>query len=814
MVKASGYVFQSGSLFPHPRYAQYYHMTPGPGKQQITVQVGGVVQGVGFRPFVYSLANNLGLAGQVANTNKGVEIFLSGSKEDVDRFLHTLKTSPPPLARITDMVVSDCPGPEPEPGFIICTSRNTGDATTLISPDIATCGDCLADIFSPGNRRFHYPFTNCTNCGPRMTIIRKIPYDRPNTAMASFPLCPACRREYEDPGDRRFHAQPNACPSCGPRISLHDNKGNLLTKDSEQCLSNCASTLQEGRIVAIKGLGGFHLAVDAFSNEAVLRLRRKKQRYAKPLAVMAKDVATAATICRLGKREREILASRKRPIVLAPAITDILSLHLAPGLDEIGVMLPYTPLHHLLFAQPQCPKVLVMTSGNLSSEPICITNRDALARLGAIADLFLFHNRNIVTRVDDSVVRGHRKTLQILRRSRGYTPDPVTVANLPGSILACGAELKNTFCLTRPGQAFLSQHIGDLKGPDNLVFYQESIRYLQDVLQINPEIVVCDLHPDYLSSRYAKALELPCIPVQHHHAHAGAVMAEHGLDNGLAVVFDGAGLGSDGTIWGGEFLLIEGKKWKRLAHLDNFPLPGCDRATREIWRLGLALLAGSGINIRDTTALPKTLPVPGQTLTTLAAMIEGKINTPLTSSVGRLFDGVATLLGIRREVDFEGQAAMELETLARQAYKAGIGKSTGQRYQATVSRKHGQLRLDYRPLVNWLLEDVDNNTPAHESAWFFHIWLVRSTLAIILALVNSQAATGRPMENIILAGGCFQNTLLLGLLTDKLEKHGLKVYTGNQVPVNDGGIALGQAYVAGMGLCGHGDNQYQQGVHK
>ncbi len=774
-------------------------MTPGLRKQQITVQVGGVVQGVGFRPFVYSLAQKLGLAGQVVNTGRGVEILLSGPKEAVDRFLSTLKTSPPPLARITDMVISPYRGPEPGPGFIICASKDTGNAATLISPDIATCDDCLADIFSPGKRRFHYPFTNCTNCGPRMTIIRKIPYDRPNTTMASFPLCPSCRREYEDPLDRRFHAQPNACPRCGPRISLHDNRGRLLTKDTEQCLSNCAATLQDGHILAIKGLGGFHLAVDAFSDEAVLRLRRKKQRYAKPLAVMAKDPATAATICFLGKREREILTSRERPITLVPKISGRLSRHLAPGIDEIGVMLPYTPLHHLLFAQPQCPDVLVMTSGNLSNEPICTTNEDAQTRLAPIADFFLFHNRDIVTRVDDSVVRSGKTTCQILRRSRGYTPVPVTVPNLPGSILACGAELKNTFCLTRPGQAFLSQHIGDLKGPDNLIFYQESIRYLQDVLQISPEIVACDLHPDYLSSRYATGLNLPCVQVQHHHAHAGAVMAEHGIDSGLAVIFDGAGLGSDGTIWGGEFLSIEGKKWARLAHLDNFALPGGDRATREIWRLGLALLAGSGGNITDRTALPETLRhLPGQTLSTLASMIERKVNTPSTSSVGRLFDGVAALLGIRREVDFEGQAAMELESLARQAYNAGIGEPTNQRYQATVSRKRGELRLDYRPLIEWLLEDLHNNTPARESACFFHIWLVRSTLAIILALVNSQTVPGAPTKNILLAGGCFQNNLLLTLLTDDLKKHGLKVYTGNQVPVNDGGIALGQAYIAGL----------------
>ena len=780
-------------------YAQQQLFMTGLCRKQIAVQVCGIVQGVGFRPFVYSLARRLGLAGQVANTGRGVEILLSGPEIDVDRFLHRLKTAPPPLARITGIAVSAHHGPEPGPGFSILASKDNGNAEVLISPDIATCDDCLRDIFSPGNRRFHYPFTNCTNCGPRMTIIRKIPYDRAHTSMAVFQMCPACEGEYTDPGDRRFHAQPNACPECGPTVSWHDNRGRLLTTDNENCFAACASALRDGRIVAIKGLGGFHLAVDAASEDAVVRLRRKKQRYAKPLAVMARDPATAETICRLKEAERKILCSRERPIVLVHRNHNLLAGNLTPGLDEIGVMLPYTPLHHLLFAQPQCPDILVMTSGNLSDEPICTTNDDALARLGFIADFFLLHNRDIVTRVDDSVVRGSGTTIRTLRRSRGYTPVPVMVPDLQTSILGCGAEVKNTFCLTRPGQAFLSQHIGDLKGPDNLVFYEESIRFMQDVLQISPAMVACDLHPDYLSSRYAAGLNLPCIRVQHHHAHAGAVMAEHGLDNGLAVIFDGTGLGSDNTIWGGEFLKVQGKSWARLAHLDGFCLPGGDRATREIWRTALALVAETGRDITDRSALPKSLRhLSRQSLAALSSMMAGKINTPITSSVGRLFDGVAALLGIRQEVDFEAQAAMELEALARQAYNAGIGKPANGRYQATVIRKQETMRMDFRPLVKWLIEDLDNGLPIHETAYFFHIWLVRSTTAIILALVEAHASSTGVGENILLGGGCFQNTLLLTLLTDGLTEHGLKVFTGNQVPVNDGGIALGQAYLADL----------------
>lgn len=770
------------------------HRMPFLKEKQVTVNVRGIVQGVGFRPFVFTLATRLGLTGSVANTGRGVEIILFGSKVDVDRFLHTLKTSPPPLAHITDLNISRRRGPQPAPGFTICASKSSGSATTLISPDIATCEDCLRDIFSTDNRRFHYPFTNCTNCGPRMTIIKKIPYDRPHTSMTVFPMCDACASEYNDPSDRRFHAQPNACPECGPKTSWHDRRGKILSQDNEQCLHFCARALEDGKIVAVKGLGGFHLAVNAYLDKAVQRLREKKHRYNKPLAVMAINLAAAEKIGHLDEQEKELLLSKERPIVLVRKKQGILSDALSPGIRELGIMLPYTPLHHLLFAMPECPDVLVMTSGNLSDEPICTKNRDAFDKLGPIADFFLLHNRDIVTRVDDSVVRVASGKARMIRRSRGYVPMPIPVTKKNGSLLACGAELKNTFCLTRPGESFVSQHIGDLKGPENLVFFEESIHYMQDVLEITPEYVACDLHPDYLSSRYAASLELPCIRVQHHHAHAGAIMAEHDLSAGIAVIFDGAGLGSDGTIWGGEFFYINGANVQRVAHLKPFPLPGGDRATREIWRLGLALVAACGQNIKQTKALPEPLHnISQQVRIALCTMIRKKINSPQSSSVGRLFDGVASLLSIREEVDFEGQAAMELETLAWEAFEQGAEiPMDGNWCDTSVITQGETLRIDFRPILHRLLNDLHNGVPVHMLALAFHHWLVRSTAEVVQLLARRHQTTV-----VLLGGGCFQNRMLLEFLTYRLEEKGLNVYSGEQVPVNDGGLALGQAYLAG-----------------
>ena len=765
-----------------------------PASKQLTITVKGIVQGVGYRPFVYASARKLGLAGSVANSGRGVEIVVSGASRNVDEFINLLKKAPPPLAHVSELSSRETSCELLSDEFTIVDSQG-GEVSTLISPDIAICDDCLRDIFSPDNRRFHYPFTNCTNCGPRLTIIDRMPYDRKFTSMASFPMCAACESEYNDPANRRFHAQPNACPDCGPQLSWLDSRGKRVDDSSGQELARCARALKEGAIVAIKGLGGFHLVVDASSDQAVQRLRARKQRQGKPLAVMVATLAAAQKIGVFNNRERELLLSRERPIVLVRKQTTsgLLSPAIAPGLCELGIMLPYTPLHHLLFAMSDCPEQLVMTSGNLSGEPICIENSEAVARLAPVADYFLVHNRDIVTRVDDSVVRVIRGKVQMIRRSRGYVPLPIPVAGSQQAILACGAELKNSFSLSRAGAAFFSQHIGDLNGPAAMDFFEESVRYMQDVLAIEPRLVACDLHPDYLSSRYAHTLELPCIPVQHHHAHAASILAEHGLEEGLAVIFDGVGLGDDGTIWGGEFLHVKGAACERLGHLAPLQLPGGDLASREPWRMGLALLAGAGVDISDSSALPESLQgIPAGTVSAIRQMMELKINAPTSSSIGRLFDGVASLLGIRQSSDFEGQAAMELEALAWGAYEGPASITILDRYTASIRNEGEALLLDYRPLVHWLLEDLAKGVSVAELAFLFHLWLVRSTGKILLHLLARHHTT----DNILLGGGCFQNRMLFGFLNCRLKENGFTMYSNEQIPVNDGGLALGQLYIA------------------
>ncbi len=765
-------------------------------KRQVHIEAQGVVQGVGFRPFVYSIARELGLDGHVENTGAGVEIVVRGGEQAVARFIEALRNKPPPLARIGSISVRESEAPL-APGFSIRPSRDHQPAATLISPDIATCDDCLADIFSRRNRRYFYPFTNCTNCGPRMTIIARLPYDRANTSMRAFTMCPACRREYDNPDDRRFHAQPNACPHCGPSLAWRDHNGSLLCDDSTRALQECARALAAGKIVAIRGLGGFHLAVDAASEQAVTRLRRRKRRPAKPLAVMVADLDTPPVAGRINRPERELLTSRERPIVLCRLQDSGLCRALAPGLAETGIMLPATPLHHLLFSLPDCPKALVMTSGNPSGEPICTDNDEACARLAGIADFFLTHNREILTRVDDAVARVTAGRVQMIRRARGYAPLPVPLAAHLPPLLACGAELKNTFCLTRGDQAFISQHIGDLKGPDTLAFFEQSIRYFRDILEISPQAVVRDLHPDYLSSRHAEACGLPCTAIQHHHAHAGAVMAEHHLDQGLAVIFDGAGLGPDRTIWGGEFLLVRGPEWTRAAHLSPFPLPGGDAATRETWRIAIALLRAAGTDIAEPGSLPATLqtvPDPAR-IRDMEQVLASGINSPRCSSMGRLFDGIASLLGLRHLVEYEGQAAMELEDLAHRPCRAvGEHGPDDSRYRATLSK--GPLPcLDMRPLVRWICDDLQRGVPVRILARCFHLWLVRSTVAMIDHLTGADRSV-----NILLGGGCFQNRILSEMLRRELEELGYRVYSGGMIPVNDGGISLGQAWLAGLAM--------------
>lgn len=780
----------------HKPYPFNHHRT------QLFILVRGVVQGVGFRPFVYNLAKGLGLAGQVANTGRGVEIQVQGTGEILSSFLDQLRNSPPAASRIDSIQIRWDQEAVPVSTFTIIASEN-GHATTLIPPDLATCDDCLTEILDPADRRFDYPFTNCTNCGPRLTIIRKIPYDRSRTSMVYFQMCPQCKREYEDPGDRRFHAQPNACPVCGPRVSWHDRYGRLLTDNNSAVLNSCATALARGYIVAIKGLGGFHLAVDGSSEQAITRLRQRKKRPDKPLAIMAKDLNSLKSkkICRLKPDEEDLLQSRERPIVLLAKRGPDLNEPLAPGMAMLGVMLPYTPLHHLLFARNECPALLVMTSGNKSGAPICTENEEALSELAGIADFFLLHNREIVTRVDDSVARVGAGRTRLIRRARGYAPLPVTFNGTDRAMLGCGAELKNTFCMTRPGEAFVSQHMGDLKGPDNMVFFEESICYYKKTLDISPEVVVRDLHPDYLSSRFADATALPCNRVQHHQAHAGAVMAEHRLDECLAVVYDGAGLGSDGTIWGGEIFHIRQGRCLRMVHLYPFSLPGGDHATREIWRIALSLLHEAGLAGGQRSWLPPELAAldTGKKKTILT-MIEKKVNSPPCSSMGRLFDGISALLGIRQQVTFEAQAAMELESLALQATFSPGDHSCPEAVTGSIATDGATITMDHRPLLRRIAADRQKGIKTADLALFFHHWLIRTTTAAIDRICLSGWEKKQDAPPIVLAGGCFQNRILLESLVNELENRGFRVYSGEKIPVNDGGIALGQVLLAGYAL--------------
>lgn len=770
-------------------------------QQSVKVQVYGIVQGVGFRPFVYRLASRYTLRGSITNTSTGVIIRAGGVRDRLEAFVRALDCEAPPLAVITSFVCEPLAEPVVEDDFVILESEAEERPTTLISPDISVCDDCLAEITDPADPRFGYPFTNCTNCGPRFTIISGLPYDRPQTSMAAFPMCENCRQEYEDPADRRFHAQPNACPVCGPKLVLHDAGGMPLP--AEDCIGYVARALRDGRIVAIKGLGGFHLCVDGCSESAVRRLRRRKHRYAKPLAVMVRDVETARKYCRLDDLEADLLTSMQRPIVLVRkhCLTELAD-DVAPGIIEVGIMLPYTPLHYLLLAHPDTPEVLVMTSGNLSEEPICTENDDALTRLDGIADLFLLHNRDIVTRVDDSVARVVDGRVQMIRRSRGFAPMPVLLREQLPELLACGAELKSTFCLTREDKGFMGQHIGDLSGPKNLAFYEESVNHFQQVFEVEPTAVVCDLHPDYLSTtfarRYAADHSLPLLQVQHHHAHAAAVMAEHGLDDVLAVVFDGAGYGPDKTVWGGEFLRVERDGYQRLGHLSCFQLPGGDAAAREPWRVALSLLRNS-FNGSLPSRLPETWEsFPADKLSILLQMMDKGINSPLTSSCGRLFDGVAALMGVRTHSLYEGQAAMELEGLAwcvAGGCSAEFPDLVRQRYNITILEDQGMWTVDHRPMVRQLLQDVMNGVEKEKIACAFHTWLAVSSYALLDKCVLK---TG--INNVVLSGGCMQNRLLLMLLSHLLEQDGFAVYTGEHVPVNDGGIALGQACIGGRWL--------------
>lgn len=733
------------------------------------IRVRGIVQGVGFRPFVYNLAQSLELSGYVLNSTAGVTIELEGAPAQIERFVRELCENPPPLAQIEDIAVENLE-PAGYAGFVIRESVDEPGELVPVSPDVSTCADCLREFQDPANRRYGYPFTNCTNCGPRYTITRAIPYDRPLTTMACFPMCEQCLREYEDPSDRRFHAQPNACPVCGPALS--------------RPIAEIQHLLHAGQIVAIKGLGGFHLVCDPFNDAAVRLLRERKKRSDKPFALMVPDAAAAEQFCFVSEAERAALTSIRRPIVILARRPDCpLPEALAPGNNTLGIMLPYTPLHHLLFGG-EFP-ALVMTSGNLSEEPIVTGNREAASHLESIADAFLFHNRDIHTRVDDSVGRVFAQRERVLRRSRGYAPYPVTLDFPVAEILACGAELKNTFCLTKQHHAFLSQHIGDLENYETLVFYRETLDRMKQLFRIAPTAVAYDLHPQYLSTKLALEMtDLEQIGVQHHHAHIASCMAENGIsDKVIGVAFDGTGFGTDRKIWGGEFLMADFAGFERRAHLRYIPLAGGDTAVREPWRLALSYLLDTFGARADSLNLPLFARVPARKIATVRSMIERRINTVETSACGRLFDAVASIIGIRDEVNFEAQAAIEMEARALD----GVDDS----YPFEIS--DGQ--IDVRPMIEQIVRDVLAKKPAGWIAAAFH-----NTVAAIILEVCLRLRAAEKIGRVALSGGTFQNVYLVERAAAMLGAKGFEVLLHARVPPNDGGVSLGQAVIANAAI--------------
>lgn len=744
------------------------------------------MQGVGFRPFVFRLAHELGLVGWVRNTPAGVVIEAEGSPEALTLLCERLEREAPPLAVIDFVHREDVPVVG-EDGFVILAS-GVGENHAGIAPDGEVCPDCLRELFDPTNRRYRYPFINCTNCGPRYSIMTGIPYDRPFTTMVQFPMCPACRAEYENPSDRRFHAQPIACPECGPRLRLLDGAGCEMETHGNAPLQGAVDLLRSGRILAVKGVGGYHLAVDATNPEAVAELRRRKNRDEKPFALMAPDLASVRCFAMLTDVEERFLEGPERPIVIVKkweAEIPIVPL-VVPGNGYYGVMLPYTPLHHLLLRENF--SALVMTSGNISDEPIAYRDRESRERLAGIADAFLAHDREIHVRSDDSVIRVFQGGPLFLRRSRGYVPRGIVLLASQPSVLAVGAELKATCCLTRGAHAFMSQHVGDLQNAATFDSFTETVRHLQTIMEIRPEIVAHDLHPDYLSTRFAEELgDVPKVAVQHHHAHMASCMAENGLDSEtIGVIFDGTGLGLDGSIWGGEFLIGGYQGFQRVGHFRRATLPGGDAAVREPWRMALSWLHQAlGGEVLDLD-LPPVREVAVADRRLFLAMLERGINSPLTSSCGRLFDAVAALVGLRQRISYEGQAAIELEALAERG-------SADEPYPFGIDEEGDVRQLDFRPTIRAIGESVRGAVPPADIARRFH-----STLAVATAAVCELIREASGVSRVVLSGGSFQNRLLAEGVCDELSKRGFSVFTHRLVPPNDGGLALGQAVIAGL----------------
>ena len=751
--------------------------------RRIRVEVKGIVQGVGFRPFIYRLAHQWHLTGSIHNSESGVAIEVQGAAEDVAALLAALPSEAPPLARLDEIVIAELALRE-ESEFRIEHSTRSQAANTLISPDIATCSDCLRELLDPSDRRFGYPFLNCTNCGPRFTITRSVPYDRSQTSMADFPMCALCQAEYDDPLDRRFHAQPNACWHCGPQLTLVDR--NDVAQPGEP-IAETIRLLSEGRILAIKGLGGFHLAVDATNAEAVRELRRRKHRGEKPFALMVDNLEAARALCHVSAEEAVLLEFPQRPIVLLRKQGRELE-GIAPDGNDLGLFLPYTPIHHLLFANSDLT-ALVMTSANLSEEPIANDNREAIERLSQIADYFLFHNRDILLRCDDSVVAHRAGATQFARRSRGFVPSPILLSEPMPPILAVGGELKNAICLSRGRYAFLGQHIGDLENLAAYDFFLESIAHFETILEVQPEILAHDLHPGYLATQWAKKQpNIRRIAVQHHHAHITSCMAENHLtERVIGIALDGTGYGTDGKIWGGEILVADFHGFERAAHLAYVPMPGADMAVHEPWRMAASHLhAAFGLDWPNHAPALLAEIAPAK-LRIVQQQLRNPQRLQQTSSCGRLFDAVAALALNRTHVSYEAQAAIALEAvcdpfLSQGAYPFSIAASD-------------PIQIDAKPLFAAITEDLRRKVPANVLSSRFHLGLIEA-----LAEATRRIAASSGIRQVCLSGGSFQNAILAAGLERQLTNAGLRVYKHTQVPPGDGGLSLGQLLIAAHSL--------------
>jgi hydrogenase maturation protein HypF len=762
-------------------------IAPDTSRQRLSLNVRGAVQGVGFRPFIYRLAHELSLTGWVNNSLRGVSIEVEGTREQLQVFQKRLELEKPPRSQIHRIESAWLP-PVGYTEFTIRTSETELDIgerkfkSAIVLPDLATCPECQREIFDPSDRRYRYPFTNCTNCGPRYSIIAALPYDRSRTSMKNFQMCPKCQAEYDDPRSRRFHAQPNACPHCGPQLELWDRDGKVIAS-GDRALWEATTEIQRGKILAVKGLGGFHLVVDARNPEAVSQLRWRKQRPHKPFALMYPSLDLVQSDCIVSELEANLLRSPEAPIVLLRKKAELKFPcdFVAPDNPYLGVMLPYTPLHHLLMSSWQFP--IVATSGNLADEPICINESEALERLGNIADLFLVHNRPIVRPVDDSILRVMGDRPVILRRARGYAPLPINSAipspNPPTKILSLGSHLKNAIALSFEGQIFLSQHIGDLATVPAFEHFQRVISSLSDIYEFQPEAIACDAHPDYLSSQFAQKLgqqlDIPVIPVQHHYAHVLACMADNRITPpALGVAWDGTGYGLDGTIWGGEFFQIASTDWERIAHFRPFSLPGSDMAIKQPRRAALGLLWEMfGAEMRKISSLKPVQAFSPQELTTISTMLSRRLNAPLCSSVGRLFDAIASLLGICQQASFEGQAAMALEFMLDNPELDG-------HYEFELQ---GHI-INWSPAIAAILDDLERQVPPHRISAKFH-----NTLVEIIVAVAKQSGESQ----VLLTGGCFQNKYLTERAIQRLKAEGFSPYWHQHIPPNDGAIAVGQA---------------------